>query len=120
MTERLDQPSDHSIDWYGEAARLAARLADAPEPPERIGPPLPKLRQPCRPRESSFKWSPQEEKYGLVPLPYIIIADRCIVTAIGMFSCVLGAPPPPEAGLFDDMRAGRTPHSPVPDPHSCD
>jgi hypothetical protein len=39
---------------------------------------------------------------------------------LGFFSCVFGALPPPEAHLFDDMQAGKTPDSSVPDPKFCD
>lgn len=29
-------------------------------------------------------------------------------------------PPPPYDGMFDDMQAGKTPESSVPDPHDCE
>ena len=107
------------VDWYAEAARLAAQGAGEPGAPATFGKPLQTTREPCKPRDSSFDWNPEVPKAGLLPLPYVIIADRCMVT-VGFFSCVFGPLPPPNKHLFDDMQAGRTPDSSVPDPNVCD
>lgn len=107
------------VDWYAQAARLAAQGAGEPRAPATIGKPLQKMREPCEPRDSSFDWNAEAPKAGLLPLPYVIIADRCMIT-VGFFSCVLGPLPPPNKHLFDDMQAGRTPDSSVPDPNVCD
>lgn len=117
--EPSEEASPARIDWYAEAARLAAQGAGEPKAPATLGKPLQKMREPCKPRESSFEWSPEEAKAGLFPLPYVIIGERCLVT-VGFFSCVLGELPPPNKHLFDDMQAGRTPDSSVPDPNVCD
>lgn len=114
-----EEASRPRVDWYAEAARLAAQGAGEPEPPATFGKPLQKMREACEPRKSSFEWNAEVPKAGLLPLPYVIIADRCMVT-VGFFSCVLGALPPPNKHLFDDMQAGRTPGSSVPDPNVCD
>jgi hypothetical protein len=114
-----DEPSLPRVDWHAEAARLAARGAGEPEAPPTIGKPLQKMREPCEPRESSFEWNAEEPKAGLLPLPYVIIAERCMIS-VGFFSCILGPLPPPDKHLFDDMQAGRTPDSSVPDPNTCD
>jgi hypothetical protein len=111
------------VDWYGEAANLVARAAVESVARDTFGPPLQKMREPCKPRDSSFDWSPEVKKYGLLPgllpLPYVIIADRCLLT-VGFVSCVLGPLPEPNQALFDDMQEGKTPHSSVPDPNRCD
>lgn len=44
---------------------------------------------------------------------------RCVV-GLGFFGCPIGAPPEPNSHLFDDMKAGKTPDSSVPDVHYCD
>jgi hypothetical protein len=113
------EASPPRIDWHAEAARLAAAGAGEPRAPATFGKPPQKMREPCEPRASSFEWNAEGPKAGLLPLPYVIIADRCLVT-VGFFSCVLGALPPPNKHLFDDMQAGRTPDSSVPDPNVCD
>jgi hypothetical protein len=106
-------------DWYGEADKQAALAAEEADRPATFGRPLQAMREPCKPRDSSFDWSPEEKKAGLLPLPYIIVAERCLIT-LGFFSCVLGPLPGPNSDLFDDMVAGKTPDSSVPDPNFCD
>lgn len=107
------------VDWYAEASKLAARAAQDEGPSDGFGEPLQKMREPCEPRESSFKWNPEQKKYGLLPLPYIVIGEACVI-GLGFFGCALGSPPEPNSHLFDDMRAGRTPESSVPHPNYCD
>ena len=98
-----------NIDWYGQLEARAARLADAEvEDRDIAGRVIQRMREPCQPRDSSFEWSPQEERRGLLPLPYIMIGERCVV-GLGFFGCSLGAMPEPNRHLFDDMQAGRTP-----------
>ncbi|HUG72320.1 MAG TPA: hypothetical protein VMK82_02740 [Steroidobacteraceae bacterium] len=115
----IEEETTPRVDWYGEAANLVARAAGESVARETLGPPLQKMRKPCTPRDSSFDWSPEVKKYGLLPLPYVIIADRCLIT-VGFVSCVFGPLPEPNQTLFDDMQEGKTPLSSVPDPNHCD
>lgn len=107
------------VDWYGEAGKLAARAAEDTAPSDGFGEPLQKMRETCEPRDSSFDWNPEEKKYGLLPLPYVMLGQRCVI-GLGFFGCTLSALPEPNKHLFDDMEAGRTPDSSVPHPNYCD
>jgi hypothetical protein len=114
---RSEAPS--GIDWHAAADLLAARNARADAAPATFSAAPNRMREPCKPRDSSFDWHPEDKKYGLLPLPYIVIADRCFVT-LGYFSCNLSPLPEPNKHLFDDMQQRRTPESSVPDPYFCD
>lgn len=96
-----DQPGN--VDWFGQSVEFAARYAeelDAPAPG--IGKPVAKMREPCKPRESSFKWQSDSR-------------------STGSGSLTLGwEEPEPNKHLFDDMMAGRRSKSSVPDPNVCD
>lgn len=111
-------PVPAPIDWATAAADRASHYGEEEKPPAFDGP-VATLREPCKPRDSSFEWSPAEKKAGLFPLPYVMIGERCVV-GLGFFACALGALPPPNKHLFDDMQQGLTPGSSVPDPHFCD
>lgn len=113
-----EQTSRPSVDWYGEAANAAARNATKADQPPTFSPPPKVLRQACKPRESSFKWNPEEKKAGLLPLPWVKVAN-CVV-GLRFFSCDLGGPPAANAHLFDDLKKGDRPVSSVPDPNTCD
>lgn len=95
------EPGD--VNWFARAAEHAQRYVDGLAGPEpKAQPPGPKVRQSCQPRESSFKWKKDSKPTGSGAL-------------------TLGwEPPPANGGLFDDMMAGRTPRSSVPDPNNCD
>lgn len=80
--------------------------------------PAASLRKPCKPRDSSFEWSPAEERTGLYPLPYVLVGERCVI-ALGFLGCALGELPPPNKHLFDDMQRGLS-AKPVPHPDFCD
>lgn len=107
------------IDWQGQAKEAAARQAAKTDEPPTFSPPPRAVRQPCKPRESSFEWNPEQPRAGLLPLPYVLIGKRCVV-GLGFFSCTLGELPPPNSHLFDDMKEGKTQASSVPDPNICD
>jgi len=111
-----DSAEPAAVDWYGEASRLAE--ADR-QPPASIGTPMQGARKPCKPRDSSFDWHPQEERYGLRPLPYVMVGERCVI-GLGFGGCSLSALPEPNKRLFDDMRNGRTPESSVPHHEACE
>src|SRR6185369_6482897 len=99
------------VDWYGEAAKSAARAtAKANEPPT-FSPPPKVVHQACIPRKSSFEWNPEEKKAGLLPLPFVRLGN-CVV-GLGFFTCTGGS----EANghLFDDLKKGDRPVSSVPD-----
>lgn len=92
------------VDWHGQASNLAARLAEELErPPPTLGRPVEKMREPCKPRERSFRWKDEQRTTG------------------GSGRLTPGwEPPPPDSHLFDDMMAGRRSKSSVPDPNECD
>lgn len=98
------------------ADRFMARLDDAQTT---FSPPPQPLREPCKPKESSFQWKAGEPRAGLLPLPFVRIGERCIV-GLGFFGCALGELPPPNDKMFDDMKKGEQSPSSVPDPHHCD
>ena len=108
-----------SIDWQTQAAEAAARQAAKTGEPGTFSPPPKPVRKPCKPRESSFEWNPEQPKAGLLPLPYVVVGKRCVV-GLGFFSCTLGELPPPNSHLFDDMKEGGERPSSVPDPNICD
>lgn len=91
------------VDWFAKASEHAQRYVDGlAESRQDNQPPGPRVRQSCKPRESSFEWKKDSK-------------------STGSGSLTLGwEPPPANDSLFDDMKAGRTPHSSVPDPNNCD
>lgn len=117
----VDPGTTAGVDWGAAADRLAAQDWAAAEPELGFSGNPRAMRKPCKPRDSSFEWHPAEKKAGLFPLPYVVIAERCVI-GLGFFSCGIatneGAPP--SKHLFDDMQGGRTPDSSVPDPDTCD
>jgi hypothetical protein len=110
------ESSPPAIDWYGEAAKAAARSASKGDQPEAFSPPPKPLRGPCKPRKHSFEWNPEPKKAGLLPLPYVRVGG-CIFM-LGFFSCT--SEPPPNGHLFDDLQKGDRPVSSVPDPEICE
>lgn len=93
------------IDWRAEAAKLTAGYGEDEEERTGVGEPLPRLREPCKPPERSFKWKAEQEA----------------TSKGGIAGLTLGwIPNPPDDGFFDDMQAGKTPKSSVPSPHTCD
>ncbi len=98
---------------------MAARHAEKDGRPDTFSPPPETLREPCKPRDSSFERGRDEKRAGLLPLPYVRVGKRCIV-GLGFFACNLGELPKPNTHLFDDMQQGKTPDSSVPDPDFCD
>jgi hypothetical protein len=121
-TEAVAPPTEESprssIDWRGEAVRAAARNAAKEDQPQTFSPPPKVVRQPCKPKESSFQWNPEEKKAGLLPLPYVRLGN-CIV-GLGFFGCGLNGPPPANGHLFDDLQKGDRPVSSIPDPNVCE
>ena len=111
-----DTGSGPRVDWHAQAAALVAR-AGSEVPRTSVGPPRERARQPCTPRKRSFEFSPEEEDYGLLPLPYVR-AGNCVF-GLGYFTCSFGGDRP-NAGMFDDMQQGLTPDSSVPNPEVCD
>jgi hypothetical protein len=87
------------VDWFAEAGKLSSRFPDGPPT---FGPPVEKMREPCKPQKRSFKWKSQQKSTGSASL-------------------TLGwEEPDPDKHFFDDMKKGRTPDSSVPDPNVCD
>lgn len=98
------EPAPRDVDWYAKAAERAQRYVDGlPESRQDNQPPQAKVRESCKPRESSFAWKKDAKPTG------------------GSGGLTLGwEPPPANAHLFDDMKEGKTPRSSVPDPNKCD
>lgn len=111
-------PGAPAIDWQAEAAAVAADQAARPAESGAFSPAPTTVRKPCKPPDSSFEWNPEQPRAGLLPWPYVRIGESCIV-ALGFFSCTFGGPGP-NTHLFDDMQAGKTQDSSVPDPNYCD
>lgn len=110
--------SDPTIDWYREAAKAATRNTDHGGQSSTFSPPPKVMRKPCKPKESSFEWTPEEKKAGLLPLPYVRLGN-CVV-GLGFFGCALNGTPAANGHLFDDLQKGDRPESSVPDPHICE
>jgi hypothetical protein len=106
-----------NIDWRAEAAAVAGRHA-IPPPPAEFSPPPKVMRKACEKKKSSWEWNPQPKKAALAPLPYVVLG-RCVI-GLGFFGCSPGKPPEANSHLLDDMRAGKTEASSVPDPDTCD
>lgn len=96
-------PEAGHVDWYALAAESAQRYVDSlPEPRQSVGAPVAAMREPCKPRESSFRWKKDSRSTG-----------SAILTP-GWEA------PPADAHLFDDMMAGRRSVSSVPHHEECD
>lgn len=112
------------VDWHTEAARVAAEITA--ERPTSIGKPLQPMREPCKPRVSSLWGKPKVPPPPEAPAWQKMVEPSAeVVTGVtrhtipGSFSIPLGKPKPRD-DLFDDMVAGATPRSSVPDPNICD
>lgn len=113
-SEAPAEPSS-GVDWYAEAAKSIAG-AGAGSQVRSFNEPPKKMRESCKPKPSSWEWSPQEEKYGLLPWPYVFVGN-CVI-ALGFFTCVLD-PMPANSHLLDDMLKREHPSS-VPHPQHCE
>jgi hypothetical protein len=117
--EAVEAPA--SIDWMREGS-LVARSAGETLQPERsdaFSGPVPRMREACVTKETSFKWNPEEKRVGFSGgLPYVLLGN-CVV-GLGFFACPMGEQPPPNSHLFDDMVASNRQESSVPDADYCD
>jgi hypothetical protein len=109
-------PVSPAIDWDGEAALSARRLTAGKEEPS-FGSPLPEAPKPCRVQK--WKWTPEEKRAGLAPLPYVLIGKRCVI-GLGFFGCTPGALPEVDTDQLDAWKRGEEAGSSVPDPDYCD
>jgi len=112
-----EPPAESPVNWDLAAEKRTSNYGEEDTPPP-FGLPAAKMRESCKPRDSSFEWSPAEERAGLYPLPYMMVGERCVI-GLAFFGCALGEAPPPNTHLFDDMQKGLTAKS-VPDPDYCD
>ncbi|MET0280442.1 MAG: hypothetical protein ABW278_04875 [Steroidobacteraceae bacterium] len=106
-----------AVDWHQQSLQITSRPVTEPRGSGTFSAPV-AVPVPCVARSSSFEWNPQEKRAGLLPLPYVVLG-RCVV-GLGFFGCSLGKPSEPNSHLFDDLQAGRTPESSVPDVRICD
>jgi hypothetical protein len=123
-----EDDSRPAIDWELEAQKLAALLD---RDPENFSGPLQAMREPCKPHQSSM-WpkkpevvdAPPTAEDALNPPPGSVMmgGTRVGVVDIGtLIGLLIGGPKAePNEHLFDDMVAGKTPRSSVPDPTVCD
>jgi hypothetical protein len=117
------------VDWEMEAQNLAA--APRERDPENFSGPLQAMREPCKPHQSSM-WpkkpevvdAPPTAQDAMEPPPgsVMMAGTRVGVVDIGaLIGLLTGGPKSePNTHLFDDMMAGKTPRSSVPDPTVCD
>ena len=95
-------------DWVGELARHERRKCDDSD---KRGSWLPK----CRTHPSSFEWNAEPQRAGFENgLPYVRLGTRCILI-LGIVGCALGAAPPADGHLFDDLKDPDRDRSSVPD-----
>ncbi len=95
-------------DWVAELARHETRRCDDSDKP---GSWLPK----CRKHRSSFEWNAEPKRAGFEKgLPYVRLGKRCVLV-LGIVGCALGAAPPANAHLFDDLKDPDRDRSSVPD-----
>ena len=95
-------------EWVDELARHERRKCDDSDKP---GSWLPK----CRKKPSSFEWNAEPKRAGFENgLPYVRLGKRCILI-LGLVGCALGAAPPANGHLFDDLRDPDRDRSSVPD-----
>ena len=95
-------------DWVGELARHETRKCEDSDKP---GSWLPK----CRKKRSSFEWNAEPKRAGFENgLPYVRLGKRCILI-LGLVGCALGAAPPANGHLFDDLNDPDRDRSSVPD-----
>lgn len=111
------------VDWHSEGTRVAAEIVA--DKPTSIGKPLVPLREPCKPRVSSLWGKPQSPAQPPPTWQNQVEPAAEVLTGVtrhtikGGISIPLGKREPRD-DLFDDMLAGATPRSSVPDPHTCD
>jgi hypothetical protein len=116
-------PPGPAIDWHAEGVAAAARQA-APGGSTTFSAPPKTVHKACEKKKSSWEWNKQPQKAGVtklsngLPLPYVAVG-RCVI-GLGFFGCALQKPPEANSHLLDDMHAGKTSPSSVPDPDTCD
>lgn len=114
-------------DWQLEAEKFAARR-EREMAAEGFSGPLQALREPCKPYQSSMfpekkppEDPPRSWQDGAKPPPGSVMMGGTRVGVVPIFGAPIGGPrEEPNKHLFDDMMAGRTPRSSVPDPNTCD
>lgn len=112
-------------DWELKAQKLAGTYG--PDDPETFSPPPETTREACKPHQSSM-WPKKPEKViappswrdNFKPPPGSVMLGGRRVGVVGMGIPIGGPKPEPNSHLFDDMMAGKTPRSSVPDPNVCD
>lgn len=113
-------------DWELEAEKLAARR-QWDEEPEGFSGPLQAMRKACKPHQSSMfpkkkevEDAPPPLRDATTPPPGSVMMGGTRVGVAGVGIPLGGPKPEPNKHLFDDMMAGKTPRSSVPDPNVCD
>ena len=62
-----------------------------------------------------FEWNPEPPRFGISGLvPYMRVGKMCVV-GLGFFACGLGAPPPANSHLFDQLKNPARVSGSVPD-----
>lgn len=112
-------------DWELQAQKRAGTFG--PDDPETFSPPPETTREACKPHQSSM-WpkKPEQEdappswQDNFKPPPGSVMLGGRRVGVVGIGIPIGGPKPEPNSHLFDDMMAGKSPRSSVPDPHVCD
>jgi hypothetical protein len=112
-------------DWELEARKRAGTFGS--DDPETFSPPPETTREACKPHQSSM-WpkKPEQEdappswQDNFKPPPGSVMLGGRRVGVVGIGIPIGGPKPEPNSHLFDDMMAGKSPRSSVPDPHVCD
>jgi hypothetical protein len=117
ITAPNEKPPVTSIDWYGDAGRIARDgLARSLEPKPRVFGEQPKspYKKPPK-RKGGYEWQPEEKRAGFAgPLPYVRLGKRCIIIP-PFFGCRLGKLPKSGGATLEEIRDPDRPRDSVPD-----
>ena len=118
--EPAGEQAPAAVDWFGEAAKSAGRIAArGQDKAADFFTPAPVRRKHCVRPPSATQWKPEEKKYGFAGgLPYVRLG-KCVV-GLGFFGCVPGAPPAANSHLLDGRDRATEDDSSVPDANGCE
>lgn len=105
-----------SIDWFGDAERIAREGLQEKPQSRAFGeqPESPYNKRPAH--KPGYVWQPEEQRAGFAgPLPYVRLGKRCILIP-PFFGCTLGKLPKAGGATLEEMRDPDRPRSSVPDP----
>jgi hypothetical protein len=122
QTPSTQAPTTPRIDWQAEAAKVAQNQMQ-PAASSTFSPEPKTARKPCEIEPGSFVWNPELKHVGPIYFSkkciHFIDFGPCAVD-LGIFGCAQRDKDPGNGHLFDDVLAGKTPESSVPDANLCD